>query len=1299
MSLGKLEEFLIGKTNWIEYKERLDFYFAANTITDADKKRAIFFSVAGPSLYSLIRSLCTPDAPNSVDFPNILKLLDEHFTPKPSEILCRFKFNKRDQKRNESISEFIAELRKLSEHCNFGVQLESMLRDRLVCGILDEELQRKLLADPKLTLASALDISLAGEAAQRQASEIRGTVQPNSVNFLKPKSNNRSARDKQSKKTCHRCGNSHPYGECKFLKAVCNYCKKIGHIAKMCNSKNLKKGDNKVSSKVQNLNSGECNISQYKGEYLNNIHSISSINDHPPHDLLLDLNGINHKMEIDSGSLHSVISSDTYVKLWPVNPPHLLPVSDQCLRTWNSEELNVNGYFDVNVCYKNRNVNLPLLVLQGCGKSLIGRSWFHSLGIDINVNNSNVNKLSSQSYDSILSKYSDIFVDSLGKFKGPPASIKIDENFNPRFLKARNVPFALRDRVAGEIERMVNEGILEPVEYSDWATPVVPVIKKNGSIRLCGDYRSTVNQAVKQFTYPLPTVNEVLATMTGGTIFSKLDLSEAYLQLPVDDPSSRILTLNTHKGLFKVNRLPFGISTAVAIFQKRMEEMLAGSRGVLPYLDDIYISGKNLEDHNSKLVQVLERLQSCGVHLKREKCKFAVPEIELLGFRVNSKGIQPSPDKVKAIHDAPSPKNKTELQAFLGMLNFYCCFLKNKSEVLEPLHQLLQKNTVWHWTPKHEKAYKAAKDMLTSDITLAHFDEKLPVLLTCDGSPYGVGAVLSHISPSGKEVPIAYHSRSLTKAERNYSQTDREALAIISGVKKFNQYLQGRKFKIVTDHEPLLGLFNPKKPLPQMVSPRVLRWSLILAAYDYELEYRRGKEIPNADALSRLPLDSPDWDPPAPSDVLLLETAPVTQLDSALVSAATKKDPVLSRVLLMTMNGWPSKLSDEKFKPYFCRRNELSVHQNCVLWGSRVIIPTSLQREVLTLLHNGHPGIVRMKGLARSYVWWPHMDSAIENTVKSCTLCQENQRAPAKAPIHPWEWTEKPWSRLHVDFAGPYQGQTFFLVVDSHSKWLEVLPVSSMSASATIDSLRLIFSTHGIPDAIASDNGTTFKSAEFQEFLSKNQIRQIFVAPYHPSSNGQAERMVATTKQALKRIIQGSWKARLARFLFSQHILPCTTTGKSPAELLMNRRLTSLLDRLHPDLNKTMKGKKELQAEGEAGRRLRVFEEDDPVYIRNYSSGPPWIPAEIVEPTGPVSYKTRDLVDGNIAKRHVDQVRSRVQEDSIPSTEVPEGSVPCVPPPSTSSQVEPPTPVPPMIRRSQRIRTAPKHLNDYVLNP
>ena len=459
-------------------------------------------------------------------------------------------------------------------------------------------------------------------------------------------------------------------------------------------------------------------------------------------------------------------------------------------------------------------------------------------------------------------------------------------------------------------------------------------------------------------------------------------------------------------------------------------------------------------------------------------------------------------------------------------------------------------------------------------------------------------------------------------------------------------------------------------------------------------------------------MKTPDCEVPVPSEVLLLETAPVTQLDVKLLSAATKKDPILSRVSLMILNGWPTKLPDEEFRPYFSRRNELSIHQNCVLWGSRVIIPTVLQKDVLRLLHNGHPGIVRMKGLARSYVWWPNMDGAIENTVLTCTACQENQKFPSKAPIHPWEWTERPWSRLHIDFAGPFHGQTFFVIVDSHSKWLEVLPVSSMSATAAIDNLRSIFATHGLPDSIVSDNGCTFKSADFQKFLAQNQIRQIFVAPYHPSSNGQAERMVATTKQTLKKIIHGSWKMRLARFLFSQHILPCTTTGKSPAELLMNRRLTSLLDRLHPDLNKEMRGKKEKQARVEEDKHLRTFQESDPVYIRNYASGAPWIPAKIVEPTGPLSYKTQALSDGTFAKRHVDQVRSRVVSDSEVSTGLADDdNVPvspdCVPDPvssspgneelpavSTPDKSLPDTDI--HLRRSGRARRAPKHLEDFV---
>ncbi|KAG8176284.1 hypothetical protein JTE90_022456 [Oedothorax gibbosus] len=350
---------------------------------------------------------------------------------------------------------------------------------------------------------------------------------------------------------------------------------------------------------------------------------------------------------------------------------------------------------------------------------------------------------------------------------------------------------------------MGHKGILESISSSEWATPVVPVVKRDGSIRLCGDYRCTVNKSVKPYTYPLPTVNEVLSTVAGGKVFSKLDLSQAYLQLPVDDATSRLLTLNTHKGLFRVKRLPF-----------------------------------------------------------------------------------------------------VELQAFLGLLNFYGSFLKRRSDILEPLHKLLQKDVPWEWTAEHEEAYKASKGLLTTDDLLVHYDEKLPLILTSDASSYGLGSVLSHLLPNGKEAPVAYYSRTMTKTERNYSQTDKEALAILAGVKKFHSYLLGRRFKIVTDHRPLLGIFNSTKPIPQMISPRVLRWSLSLQAYDYELEYRKGKDIANADALSRLPVSTPEFDVPQPADILLLESDTQFQVDSKLLAVSTKRDPVLSRTALWVSNGW-----------------------------------------------------------------------------------------------------------------------------------------------------------------------------------------------------------------------------------------------------------------------------------------------------------------------------------------------------------------------------------------------------------
>ncbi|XP_051545274.1 uncharacterized protein K02A2.6-like [Myxocyprinus asiaticus] len=878
---------------------------------------------------------------------------------------------------------------------------------------------------------------------------------------------------------------------------------------------------------------------------------------------------------------------------------------------------------------------------QGQGTSLLGRDWFDALGISVE----GVHRVQLQSIEEILTEYSEVFQDT-GVCRTPPISIDIDSTVTPRFFKARSVPFALRPQLDEELDKLVAQGIFEPVRHAKWATPIVAVAKKDGGLRICGDYRCTVNTAVKPDVYPIPTASGLFSKLAGGVVFTKLNLKQAYLQLLLDDDAADLLTINTHRGLFWAQRLQFGVSTAVSIFQRFMDTLLAGIPGVQPYLDDILISGKTIEEHNARLRAVLKCFAEAGLRLKKEKSIFAVTQVEFLGFREDKVGIKPTREKVEAIQKAPLPRNKTELQAFLGLLNFYSCFLPNKVTILEPLHHLLDQSATWQWGAKRKMVYAQAKQLLQTDKVLVHYDEKKPLAVVCDTSPYGLGALLFHMERDGQERPLCFASRTMTTTERNYAQIDKKALAVVFAVRKFHQYLAGRHFMIFTDHKPMLGLLHHSKPMPAIFSPRMLRWSLIIGAYDYELCYRPGKHMGNADALSRIPLLASDAVMPTPLEVLLLEMVPDAPMHAERIANLTLKDPVMSRVLHWVLHGWPADVMDSRFRPFFSRHHELSAHKNCLLWGSRVVVPCLARREVLAMLHDAHPGIVHMKGLARSYVWWPGMDREVEETVKECKTCQKSRHAPPKAKVHPWEWMTKRWSRLHIDFAGPFQGNIFLIVVDAHSKWLEVSLMSSMSSSAVINTLRLHFATHGFPDVIVSDNGASFTAAEFQEFAEHNGIRHVTTAPYHPSSNGQAERMVQTTKEALSRITKGEWQTRLARFLLSQHVTPNSSTGKSPAELLMNQRLTTALDRLHPDHEGDMLCRQELNAEKCPGT-VREFKPNDLVYMRSYTRDSKWMPGIIVDVTGPLSYKVR-TGDGHMHRRHVDQLLDRAAPSTNP---------------------------------------------------
>ena len=650
--------------------------------------------------------------------------------------------------------------------------------------------------------------------------------------------------------------------------------------------------------------------------------------------------------------------------------------------------------------------------------------------------------------------------------------------------------------------------------------------------------------------------------MSGGKKFTKLDLAHAYQQIPLDEESRKLVVINTQKGLFRYNRLPFGIASAPAIFQRTIEGILRGIPNVCVYIDDILITGRDDAGHLQTLDTVLSRLQSAGMRLKRAKCEYMKPSVEYLGHIISADGLSPTQEKVRAIVEAPAPQDVSQLRSFLGMLNYYGKFLPNLSSTLAPLYRLLESKTPWSWGNEQKEAFQEAKTQLTSSCLLVHFDPEKQVILSCDASPYGVGAVLSHQMDDGSEKPVAFASRSLSPAEKKYSQLEKEGLSIIFGVKKFHDYLLGRKFLILSDHKPLQHLFSATRPVPPLASARIQRWALTLGAYDYSLVYKPGRDHGNADTLSHLPLPESTGTVPVPGElVLLMDTLAYTPVNATQIRQWTARDPLVSQVREMVLQGW-EEVDTEELRPYRRKKDELSVQDGCLLWGTRVVVPLAGRSAVLDELHQSHPGVARMKSLGRSYVWWPGFDQDIEEKVRECLQCQQHQKSPAKAPLHPWDWPDRPWSRLHIDHAGPFRGKTFLVVVDSHSKWLDVIPVPSATSQTTIRKLQSIFATHGLPEMLVSDNGTAFTSMEFQEFVKQNGIRHVTSAPYHPASNGLAERAVQTFKSALKRSDGSNIEAHLLRFLARYRITPHSTTGVAPAVMLMGRRPRSHLDLL-----------------------------------------------------------------------------------------------------------------------------------------
>lgn len=953
--------------------------------------------------------------------------------------------------------------------------------------------------------------------------------------------------------------------------------------------------------------------------------------------------------EIDTGSAVTIIPERSYETLFS---NHKLQPSTLVLQSYNGGHIDTLGTLKLPFSYRNMTHNITVYVVKGRGPLLLGRDFVSKFKLKLCP----VNYCETDLRD-ITSKYPKLFSNQLGCFKNSVVELKVKNGTNPVFCRSRPLPFALRQQVEQEINRLVTLGILVPVQYSEYASPVVPVLKQDKSIRLCADYSVSLNKHLLVEKYPLPRMDELFAKLSGGQQFSKLDLSRAYNQVRLSDDSQLLTTINTHKGLYKYTRLVFGLASAPAIFQRTMETLLAGLDGVLVYLDDILVTGKNKSEHVKRLHEVFSRLEQAGLVLQKEKCSFFQDSVSYLGFIVDKQGIHKSPEKVKAILKAKVPSNVTELKSFLGLVNYYRNFVKNASSILSPLHELLQRNSPWSWSKQHDKAVTMIKRELASEKNLAHFNPDSKLILTVDASPRGLGAILSTVE-GGVEKPISYASRSLSAAEKRYSQIQKEATAIIFGIRKYHQYLYGRDvpFILRTDHKPLLSIFNPDKGVPEVSANRLQRYAIFLSAYNYCIEYVSSSRN-TADYLSRASLE----EPVSHTDDAAVDGASYVHfvcegdrfLSLSEIKTGTCADELLSQVKLFVLGGWPTKVGDSKLKPYFDIRSELAVEDDLLVRGHKVVIPSSLRKQIIDELHKGHLGVQKMKSQARDRFWWPRLSADIEQCVAACSVCCALRRAPARAPLTPWPFPPRSWYRVHIDLAGPINGKTFLVVVDAYSKWVECFDVSNgYHTRVIIEKLCEVMSRFGVFHTICSDNGTYFVSTEFNDFCTRNGIKHVTSPVYNPASNGQCEIYVRIIKRAIKGIILSETKAKdfnlkLQEFLFHYRNSEHSTTDRSPSELIFGRKLRSRLDLIDPQSSSTsdatldahVKEKQCAQTEYYHGNREVTFTVGEIVLVRiSDNRKKQWVKGTIAKKLGTSVYIVH-LNDSNRSiKKHRNQI-------------------------------------------------------------
>ena len=1119
--------------NFKKWKREFQIYMTATGSDKKDKsvQTAILLHCAGPQTLEIYDQFAFANAEEKDDPAIVLKKLEEYCNPRQNEVLESHRFWSTPWR--DPFDAFVTDLRKKASSCNFK-EADRMIRDKIVFSATGK-MQELLLREDGLDLTKAIKIGRAYEQSKKQVEEIREQpeaavhrINPSAPakqewrrNPKQPMEPTNYSRKSNEYKDCAFCGRNHPPRKeaCPAWGKTCANCGRYNHFKIKCKREQI----NAVRNDKGVTDDDEFWLAYVGRETASKLLATMIVNE----------NEI--KFQVDTGAEVNTLNQK-YVKKSQVNN------KTPTLRMWNKSTVKSLGETTLPVTNpKTGEVqHITFIVVPNGFQSLLGLKTVQDLNlIDIRT---------------------DMFIGKVEKDLGDLGEVKlhIDDNAKPTVLPSRKIPLAIKEQVKFEIDTLVQRGILVPEnEPTEWVNQMAIVRKSNGKLRICLDPQP-LNKVLKRERYRLTTFDDIVPNLNQAKIFTKLDVKEAYWHVRLDDASSKLTTMITPFGRFRWTRLPFGLNVSSEIFVRKLNEALSGLEGTFTIMDDIIVVGCGEDedaakaDNDQKLAALSKRCAEQNIILNDEKTEVG-KEIIFHGHKITEKGILPDERKVEAIRSMPAPTNVTEVRRFCGLIQYMAKFLPDLATTLEPIRQLTHKDAEWKWSKECEASFDKLKQQISDAPVLAYYNPDKELVIQVDSSQSGLGAVLMQ---DGQ--PIEFASRSLTSAERKWAQIEKEALSILYGLTRFDQYTYARKVVVQNDHKPLEVIL--RKPLGQ--APKRLQDIIMkLLRYDIDFQFVKGTDLVIADTLSRAYVETEISEPLDRSEVKSVENIGAfdqfPDVRILEIKRATAEDKSMLELKNMIVSGWPGKKDiDIELRKYYPLRDTLSVHDDVILKGEAVVVPTALRKEMLQRLHKAHLGYESMDRRARGTIFWPGMRHEIKQFAQNCVQCEDRKPTPQKETLRQHNDGKGPWDKVGSDIF-QIQNRAYLIVVDYFSSYIEVDYLTSVSSQQVIEKMKHHFARFGIPRQLITDGGPQYTSSEFAEFARKWGIKHHITSPQHPASNGKAESAVKIMKNLIIKCVESRTDPMEA--LLEQRNTPRADTKASPADMLFNRKLRTML--------------------------------------------------------------------------------------------------------------------------------------------